>query len=312
MKNRRLPTYISPEAQAYYAEAVPVSHNVDVTDPKAVAAFRNETHAHWASTLEAIDYPFYLQEEYVSGVRCVRITTERTLKTDRLIVLLHGGAYVLGTPEANASSAIALAEATGLPVLSVDYRLAPEHPFPAGLNDAITAFKALAREKYNAKNMILLGESAGAGLALSLCLTLRDDGHPLPGGLVLISPWADLEQHGDSLTTLIDADLDFANPEALYDCATAYAPLASLSDPLISPVNASLHHLPPMLIHVGAREMLLSDSLRLASNAREANTPVELDVWDGMGHLFHAFPNLPEAGKAYRRIDRFIKERLCQ
>lgn len=312
MKNRRLPSYISAEARAYYTDATPIGHDVDMTNEAAVAAFRHDTHTHWASTLEDIKYPYQLQEEYLGSVRCVRITTAKTKSTDRIIILLHGGAYVLGTPEANASSAIALAEATGIPVLSIDYRLAPEHPFPAALNDAVEALNTLSREAANPANIIVVGESAGAGLALSVCLTLREKGELLPGALILISPWADLEKHGDSLTTLLDADLDFENLAALYDCAAAYAPQMPLSDPLLSPVNASLHDLPPLLIQVGAREILLSDSLRLASNARTANTKVELDVWDGMGHLFHALPNLPEAREAYRRIDRFIKEQLCQ
>ncbi len=308
MKNRLLPTYISQEAQSFYSAATPINQRLDPSDGEAVAALREEIHGHWATTVDAIDYPFSLKEQYLGGVRCVRITTEETRSTDSVIMLLHGGAYVFGSPEANASSAIALAQATGIPVLSVDYRLAPENPYPAALNDSIEVLTSLSRMAGGADNVIIVGESAGAGLALSVCLALRDKGGPMPRALVLISPWGDLERNGDSLTTLIDADLEFANVDALYDCAAAYAPITSLANPLISPVNASLHDLPPLLIQVGAREILLSDSLRLAYNARAAATPVDLDVWDGMGHLFHAFPELPESKQAYRRIDQFIKE----
>ena len=123
---------------------------------------------------------------------------------------------------------------------------------------------------------------------------------------MLLSVWADLEGTGDSVTTLIDADLDFATPAALYDCGPAYAVGHDLGSPLISPVNASLEGFPPLCIQVGAREMLLSDSLRLASNGRDAGVEVSLDVWDGMGHMFQALPALPESQKAYSRIANFV------
>ena len=138
-------------------------------------------------------------------------------------------------------------------------------------------------------------------------MLLRDMDKALPGALVVLSIWADLETSGDSLTTLIDSDLDFGNLAVLYDCGHAYAGDNDLSLPLISPVNAALHDLPPMLIQVGAREMLLSDSLRLASNARDAGVPVDLDVWDGMGHMFQAIPSLPEAIRAHFRIGAFLE-----
>jgi len=307
-KNNAVPGYISHEAQVFYRAAVPITHTTDFHDSEAVDAFRQDVHADWARVTDQIDFSFDLNEEYLDGVRALRITTETTRRTDKIIFLLHGGAYVLGTPEVTASSAILLAETTGIPVLSIDYRLAPEHPFPAALNDARDAYLSLLKAGWNADDIFVVGESAGAGLAVSLCLTLRDRETPMPGALVSLSIWADLEASGDSLTTLIDSDLDFGNLAALYDCGHAYAGENDLSLPLLSPVNAPLHDFPPLFIQVGAREMLLSDSLRLASNARDAAVPVDLDVWDGMGHMFQAIPSLPEAKKAYLRIAAFLEK----
>jgi epsilon-lactone hydrolase len=307
IKNNELPSYLSYEAVAFYRAAVPITHTVNFDDGEAVRVFRKEVHADWAKVTEDIDFSFELHEEYLGEIRALRITTDTTRQTDKTIFLLHGGAYVLGAPEVNASSAILLAQATGIPVLSIDYRLAPEHPFPAALNDARDAYLSLVASGCKADDIFVVGESAGAGLGVSLCLTLRDMDKALPGALVVLSIWADLETSGDSLTTLIDSDLDFGNLAVLYDCGHAYAGDNDLSLPLISPVNAALHDLPPMLIQVGAREMLLSDSLRLASNARDAGVPVDLDVWDGMGHMFQAIPSLPEAIRAHFRIGAFLE-----
>ena len=307
-KNNELPSYLSHEAVVFYKAAVPITDTTDFSDSEAVRVFRNAVHAEWAKVIEDIDFAFDFHEEYLDGIRALRITTDTTRQTDKVIFLLHGGAYVLGTPEANASSAILLAQATGIPVLSIDYRLAPEHPFPAALDDARDAYLSLVASGCKADNIFVVGESAGAGLGVSLCLTLRDMNKALPGALVALSIWADLEASGDSLTTLIDSDLDFGNLAALYDCGSAYAGDNDLSLPFMSPVNAALHDLPPMLIQVGAREMLLSDSLRLASNARDVGVPVVLDVWDGMGHMFQAIPSLPEAVKAHMRIGAFLGE----
>ena len=307
-KNNELPPYLSYEAVTFYRAAVPITHTIDFGDSEAVREFRKEVHADWAKITEEIDFSFDLHEEYLGDVRALRITTDTTRETDKTIFLLHGGAYVLGTPEVNASSAILLAQATGIPVLSIDYRLAPEHPFPAALNDARDAYLSLVESGCKADDIFVVGESAGAGLGVSLCLTLRDLDKVRPGALVSLSIWADLEASGDSLTTLIDSDLDFGNLAALYDCGYPYAGDNDLSLPLMSPVNAALHDLPPMLLQVGAREMLLSDSLRLASNARDAGVPVDLDVWDGMGHMFQAIPSLPEATKAHLRIRAFLEK----
>ena len=305
-KNKAIPGYISTEAQRFYERVIPISQTTDFSDSEAVSQFRKAVHSEWAAVTADIEFPFYFQEIMLDGVRAVRISTDTTRETDRVILLAHGGAYVLGTPEVNASSAILLAQATGIPVISVDYRLAPEHPFPAALNDVTDSFLSLLESGYAPDQIVMVGESAGAGLAVSSCLLLRDKDLPLPGGLVLLSVWADLEGTGDSVTTLIDADLDFATPAALYDCGPAYAVGHDLGSPLISPVNASLEGFPPLCIQVGAREMLLSDSLRLASNGRDAGVEVSLDVWDGMGHMFQALPALPESQKAYSRIANFV------
>ena len=306
-----LPDNISDEARAFYAGLDPVSIDVDLCDPQVAQTMRDAIHAEWRATNEEIKTPFEFRPENMGGVPGVWITSGLEAPGNYIVMALHGGAYVFGNPEDNASTAIAVANQTGRPIFSVDYRLAPEHPFPAAIDDAVAAYSGLLQAGFSPAQIGVLGESAGAGLALAMSLRLREMNLALPGALVLLSAWADLEGKSDSLSTLQHADLDFAAPSALFSCVAPYVRAASVSDPLISPVNATLDGFPPLFIQAGAREMLLSDSLRLAHNARESHVDVTLDIWDGMGHVFNAIPGLPEADAANKRIAEFLVSKLC-
>jgi acetyl esterase/lipase len=190
----------------------------------------------------------------------------------------------------------------------VEYRLAPEHPFPAGLDDALAAYRWLLDEGMDAQSIGVFGDSAGGGLTLALALKIRDTGLPQPGALVAISAAVDLTGQGDTQATLLEDDIVLGPPNL--ERSRLYAGEAGLNDPLVSPIYADLTGLAPLLIQVGTRERLLSDSVRLARHARRDGVDVTLDVWEGMWHVWQDHPTLPEAEQATAEIAAFFNERL--
>ncbi len=188
----------------------------------------------------------------------------------------------------------------------LDYRLAPEHPFPAALEDALTAYRWLLAEGVSPARMAIAGDSAGGGLTLATAVSLREGGDPLPAALALISPWSDLTFSGDTIHTLADVDPVLkVDGKPLVDYYTAQHNPAA---PLISPLFADLHGLPPLFIQVGSDEILLNDSTRLAEKARLAGVDVTLEVWKGMWHVFQVFaPYVPEAQKAIEQMAAYIE-----
>lgn len=193
-------------------------------------------------------------------------------------------------------------------VLAVDYRLAPEHPFPAALDDCLTAYRWLLNNGVPPGQIIIAGDSAGGNLTLSTALALGDAGEPLPAGLVCISPMTDFKCAGETFYARKDP---LMTPQFLIRLADHYAGQTPREHPLLSPHYADLRGLPPLLIHVGEDELLLSDATRLADNARAAGVDVRLNVWPGMWHVFQMFvPYLPEAREAIVEIAAFAKENL--
>jgi acetyl esterase/lipase len=228
---------------------------------------------------------------------------------ERVILHLHGGGYVMGSCSTERDLAARLGAASDARVLSVEYRLAPEHSFPAALEDSVAACRWLFNEDAPPERLAITGASAGGGLAAATLLSLRDAGDPLPAAAVLISPWADLLCTGDSMVTRAEVD-PWLNPQTAKLGARFYLGAADGRLPLASPVYADLHGLPPLLIHAGDDEILLDDSTRLAERARAAGVEVTLDVWDGMWHVWHAFAfMLPEGEQAIEEIGSFIRER---
>jgi len=230
--------------------------------------------------------------------------------SDRVILCLHGGGYTMGSSKATHVVASFLSAASGCRVLCIDYRLAPEHPFPAALEDTIAAYGWLLEQGIGNDRIILVGFSAGGGLALSTLVSLRDAHVPLPAGGVLISPWTDLAGTGESVVTRAEAD-PWLTDEMNRFHAALYANGKDLRHPLISPLYADMHGLPPLLIHVGSDEIMLDDSKRVAERAKAANVEVTLEVWEGLWHVFHAFAyRLAEGKQAIEQIGEFVRKKL--
>ncbi len=224
---------------------------------------------------------------------------------DRGVILyFHGGGYVLGLTAVHRAWLARLSQATGRRGLAVAYRLAPEHPFPAALDDALAAYRWLLTQGTAPEQILLGGDSAGGGLALALLAALRDEGEPLPAGAFCLSPWTDLALTGASMQTNAAKDT-ILSADLLGKYAAAYVNGRAATDPLISPLYADLTGLPPLLIQVGSEETLLDDSTRFVEKARQAGVAATLDCYDGMFHVFPLFDFLPESKQALARIARF-------
>lgn len=227
-----------------------------------------------------------------------------------LVVLqLHGGAYAIGFMDVYRDIALKYSRlARGVSVLSVDYRIAPDNHYPAALEDALAAWEWLMQRGYDARNVIVAGDSAGGNLALALTLKLRDAGRALPRALVLMSPWADMTGQGASYTFNFHNDPMFGSSAGGDNLPeNAYADGADLTDPCLSPVFADYTGFPPMLIQVGGWEMLLSDSRTVAASARGAGADVTLTEYDGMFHMFQLLGGLtPESRRAWAEVEAFL------
>ena len=241
-----------------------------------------------------------------NGVPCEWVETPGA-DPERAVLYLHGGGYAIGSLATHRFLIQGIARATGCRALSVDYRLAPEHPFPAAVEDAATAARWLAEHGIAPAKTAIAGDSAGGGLTLATLLALRDAGDPLPACAVALSPWTDLTGTGESMRTRADDD-PMVTADGLQKMAAAYAP-GKTGDPLASPLFADLAGLPPLLIQVGTAEVLLDDSTRFAERAELAGVEVDLEVWDEMIHVFQAFPMLEEADNAIQNIGRWVRQR---
>ncbi len=226
----------------------------------------------------------------------------------RVIYYLHGGAYIIGSINSHRELISRLSRAAGARALAIDYRLAPENPFPAAVEDATAAYRWLLSTGVDPAQTVIAGDSAGGGLTLAALVALRDAGEPLPAAAVCLSPWVDMEALGESMTTNAEVDPNFQR-EQLLEGAKAYLGGAHPRTPLAAPLHADLTGLPPLLIHVGSSEVLLDDSIRLAERAKAAGVDVNLQVWDEMIHVFQFMAAmLPEGQQAIDRIGEFIRE----
>ena len=245
--------------------------------------------------------PFSLGDMPMAWVR-----PERGHDRSKVILYCHGGGYTSGNLGYARVLAAKMANATGCEVLAFQYRLAPEFPYPAALEDALEAWEYLMHQGWGAKNVILAGDSAGGNLALELTLALKEAGRFQPGRLVLFSPWTDMTASGASYTQREALD-PMLTEQYIRSVRSAYAPGVDYSQPQFSPLFADLSGLPPTLIQVGEREILASDSEQLQKALIAAGVPCVLQSWPDMWHVFQMFP-LKSAGDAMTAIADFLRQ----
>lgn len=286
---------LSPEAEAIIAQMK--------ARPKGPLPSPDGERSGWEAYARTLKLPEGTLVSGVSlrGVPCEWV--ERAESDGLVIVLVHGGGFSSGSPRTHRQHAARLAEATGARVLAPDYALAPEEPFPAGLDDVVAVYAAMAEQGIEPQDIVLLGDSSGGGLALAALLKLREVGAPMPRALVLQSPWVDLTLSGGSH----QGNAQHPNPsrEDLSRAANWYAPVASHREPMVSPIFADLGGLPPMLVQVGGDEVLLDDSVQLAERAKAAGVAVTLSVAPGLWHVYQ-HSDCPEARDAIEEVATFI------
>jgi epsilon-lactone hydrolase len=228
-----------------------------------------------------------------------------------VIFYLHGGAYAIGTAASSVGLASDLARRAGARLVTIDYRLAPEHPHPAAIDDAVAAYRGLLDSGVAASAIAIAGESAGAGLAAATLVALKHAGLPHPTGAVLMSPWADLTLSGDSISAKAAVD-PALTPEGLRRRAVDYLADGDRTAELVSPIFADLTGLPPLLIQAGSHEILLDDATRLAARAAAADVAVRLEVTPGVPHVFQGFAAvLDEGDAALARAGAFLRAHLA-
>jgi monoterpene epsilon-lactone hydrolase len=244
----------------------------------------------------------------VAGMDADWITPHGTPAGDNPVILyLHGGAYLFGSIDEYRDFATRLACASGARALVVDYRLAPEHPFPAAHDDAVSAYRALLESGIDARRIVVAGDSAGGGLAASVLVTLRERGLPLPAGGVLVSPWVDLAARGGTLVS--NEKYDFFSPDLVAYWSREIVAGADATDPRASPGRADLRGLPPLLVEVGGAEMILDQVVAFAERARVAGVDARLRVWEDCFHDWPLFAAvLGDGRRAVDEMGAFIRE----
>jgi len=229
---------------------------------------------------------------------------------DRVILFCHGGGFQIGSLRSHASLMARIAEASGVSVIGIDYRLAPESRFPAAHEDCFSAYKTLLEEGYAPGKIIVAGDSAGGSLALGVALQAREAGLPMPAGLVLISAWLDLKMRGESYISRAEQDIFSRTPQLKAMVRTYLGRGVEPDHPLVTPVDADLTGLPPILIHAGDFDITRDDSTLFATRAQAAGVDVTLKIWPEMMHHFQVFAELPEAQESLADIGDFIKNRV--
>jgi len=289
-----------------------------------IASLKSQSSGHAAPTIaamragmaemvgyfEGLEFPPDVKQEPVraSGVPGFWFTPPAP-RPCAAIFYLHGGGYVMGSVATHRSLIARIARASGVRCLAIDYRLAPEHPFPAAIEDACASYRWLQAEGIPASGIVIAGDSAGGGLTLGTLVALRDAGERLPAAAVCISPLADLELTGDSATRG-DIDDPMVSHAGTLVMAEAYLQGSNARDPRVSPIHADFKGFPPLRIEVGTREILLDDSKRVAARARAAGVEVELELGEGLTHVWQLHPHLPESTESVARIAAFVRKRL--
>ena len=230
---------------------------------------------------------------------------------DKVLLYLHGGAYLIGSCGTHRQLVSHIARAAGINTLLPEYRLAPEHPFPAAVEDAVGVYRSLLADGFKPGDIFIAGDSAGGGLAVATLLSLRHSAVPMPAAAVLLSPFLDVTASGESATTRADQDPWFDARDLVVVAENYCTDAGDWKNPLVSPVFANVAGLPPTFIQVGDDEILLSDATRFAALMQEAGLEVELEVWPEMWHVFQLLVGkMPESRNAIRKIGAYLRERM--
>ena len=247
-------------------------------------------------------------EDVMMGGIPGQLANPDVLRTDAVVVYIHGGAYIVGEPAGYHGIGGNLAKAMGAKVFLPDYRLAPEHPFPAAIDDTLRFYKGLLDEGRSANKIVFAGESAGGAMTVTVMVAARNSGLPLPAGGVAISPWANLEHTGISMTNR--ETIDLLNTKAgLVFLANVFLHGALPNHPMASPVFADVTGLPPIMVQMGEAELMLTDGMRLATHLAENRVRMTLEVWPHMFHAWHFVANLqPEAQQALESAALFLEQ----
>jgi epsilon-lactone hydrolase len=310
------PMSISDSARAALARAVgddgiPLNATHDLPDPtdhEAWAALKLAANARYAATLSGMAGQVRSTVESVTvGDGIVHVASPAT-PSERAIIDLHGGGFVFGSGEACVLGARSQADQHGVRCYGIDYRTPPEHPYPAALEDCLSCYRFVL-DQHQAQDIVVVGRSAGGNLALSMLMKARNEGLPLPAGVVLLSPQADLTESGDSFA--VNEMVDVVLPKSLMPGNLLYADGADLSDPYLSPLHGDLQGLPPTFVQTGTRDLFLSNSVRLHRALLRAEVPVELHVFEAMPHGGFGGAT-PEDLELRSEIERFVAERWGQ
>lgn len=301
-----LPESISDEARLFLENDKGPSAPIDIHDKAIREMARKLVGGLWYSVEEHLAIEHTARTEPIAGVPCKIFTPPNVQHPKMKLLFFHGGGYWLGSARENSSIALQLMRATELEVISVDYRLAPECPFPAAQDDAVVVYKALLSSGVLPENIVLTGESAGGGLAVSLMTEIAKQNLPKPAALALVAPWLDLTFSGESHKTNNMTHDTRLSVEGLTAAAKAYAGKAGVEHPGVSPLFADPAGFPPTLMQVGSSEILLSDSERFIEKAKAAGVDAEIDVYEAMWHVWQFYPHLPEAERAIKQLATFI------
>ncbi|MEO8606541.1 MAG: alpha/beta hydrolase [Chloroflexota bacterium] len=266
--------------------------------------------ARWAEkrSAEHVNMPADIAHEVVSadGVRCEWIIPQNNSK-DRVLLYLHGGGFVFGLSALHRQMVAYLARKMGVRAMMVDYRLAPEHPFPAALDDCVAAYRWLLKQGFAAQHIVIAGDSAGGNLTITTLMKLRDSGDPLPTAAACLSPVADMTDREAVFKQVYDPIL---HPKAARTYNQAYVARNDNHNPLISPILGDWHGLPPLLVHAGGDEILRDDAVRIEEVAKAAGVDVRLEIYPRMWHVWQIYASLPQAGESLDDIAQFLKTHL--
>lgn len=276
---------------------------------EALFIHKTETNTHrvnFERISNIIKFPRFVKQEEIqyAGMNAAWFVPKKCNKS-KVILYSHGGGYCVGSYHSHRALIARIARETGYKALGINYRMAPEFPFPAALDDALAAYKQLLADGYS--NIILSGDSAGGGLSLALTLKIIEQKLPLPYCLILLSPWTDLTMSGDSIRTKVQEDALIA-PNLIEIFGAKYLAGQDAKNPFISPLFADFSNYPPTLIQVGSFEVLLDDSTRLARKMNESGVKVEIEIYEKQMHVFQFLAGIvPEANRAIESMGKFIR-----